>query len=70
MVIVWISGFCVGTGLAGLLLALTPICVKPDTVASIGMIVIGACAIGVAAAWSRHAQPPSALTEGTPFERN
>lgn len=50
MIAIWISGFCVGTGLAGLILALAPVCARPDLVASVGMLAGGACALGIARA--------------------
>lgn len=42
MVTIWISGFCVGAGLTGVLLTLASSCVRPDMMASMGMLVGGA----------------------------
>ena len=50
---VWLSGFAAGCGLAGLVLALAPMCTRPDLVSSVGMLVGGACALGVARAWRK-----------------
>ena len=50
MTVIWISGFCVGSGLAGLILALAPFCARPDLIASIGMLAGGAAVIGVSVA--------------------
>lgn len=55
MVPVWISGFCVGTGLAGLILALASVCARPDLIGSIGMLAGGAAALGIARAWRKQA---------------
>ena len=45
MTIVWISGFCAGSGLAGLVLALAGANVQPNIVGALAMLCVSAGAL-------------------------